>query len=88
MIQWLYDKEKHADRFDACVSRAKGWPAAGTQNWCDPTMIDNENHDLYDMCYVSEPPEDVREEVREECPPDKVAEHSTEWHPEPDIYPL
>ena len=84
-MQWLYDKEKHADRLDACVSRAKGWPADGTKNWSDPVIIDNETHDLYGKWYVAAPPPDVREQVREQCPPDKVGEKSSDWHPDPDL---
>jgi hypothetical protein len=82
-MQWLYDKEEYADRLDAEVSRAKGWPVGGTQNWSDPRMI--EQGDLQGMWYVAAPLEDVREQVRSECPPDKVAEHSSDWHPELDL---
>jgi len=80
-MQWLYDTQKHADKLDACVSRAKGWPVGETTNWSDPRMI--EQGDLEGMYYVAAPPEDVREQVRAECPPDEVAEHNTDWHPEP-----
>jgi hypothetical protein len=48
-------------------------------------MIDREGHALYGMYYVEEPPEDVREQVRSECPPDRVEEHSDDWHPEPEL---
>ena len=85
MTVWLYDTERHADRLDACVSRAKGWPEGGTKNWSDPRMIDNEDHDLYGMYYVAAPPKDVREQARADCPPDLEREHSSDWHPEPEI---
>jgi len=85
MTVWLYTKEEYATRLDACVSRAKGWPVGGTVNWSDPRMVDREGHDLYGMHYVATPPEDVREQVRAECPPDREEEHSSDWHPEPDL---
>jgi len=83
MTVWLYKKEGYATRLDACVSRAKGWPVDGTTNWSDPRMI--EQGDLEGMYYVAEPPEDVREKARAECPPELEREHSSDWHPEPDI---
>jgi hypothetical protein len=86
---WLYSREEYATRLDACVTRAceEKWdfPDGGTTNWANPTMIDREGHDLYGMYYVEEPPEDVREQVRSECPPDRVEEHSDDWHPEPEL---
>jgi len=82
-MMWLYDTQTAADRLDACVSRAKGWPVDGTQNWSDPRQI--ERGDLQGMWYVVAPPTDVREEMRSECPPDLEREHSSDWHPEPEI---
>jgi len=82
-MMWLYDTEKHADRLDACVSRAKGWPEGGTKNWSDPIMI--EQGGLQGMWYVAAPPEDVREQVRAECPPDLEREYSSDWHPDPNL---
>jgi len=48
-------------------------------------MIDREGHDLYGMYYVAEPPEDVREQVRAECPPDLERERSSDWHEQTQI---
>jgi len=86
-MMWLYTRKEYADRLDACTTRAceEKWdfPDGGTTNWSDPTMI--EEGDLQGMYYVAAPPPDVREQVRAECPPDEVAEHSSDWHPEPDV---
>jgi hypothetical protein len=85
MTCWLYSREEYATRLDACVSRAKGWPAGGTTHWDDPTLIDREGHDLRGMYYVAAPPPGVREQVRSECPPDRVEEHTSDWHSEPEL---